>query len=220
LLPATPKLNYWRDRARAEIEAAFKALAAHTWERSTDQERASALIERRADLLAAVDEIPSVGEGTVLTRIHGDFHLGQVLVSSGDVFIIDFEGEPTRTLEERRAKASPLRDVAGLLRSLDYVVATITDRKKVGAASLSNERTEGFLDRFRSMATKAFMKAYLTAAGEDRAVNKQLLNLLLIEKAAYEINYEAASRPGWLPVPLAGLAALAQNIFESPRGRP
>jgi maltose alpha-D-glucosyltransferase / alpha-amylase len=63
------------------------------------------------------------------------------------------------------------------------------------------------------------MKAYLTAV-EDRAVNKQLLNLLLIEKAAYEINYEAASRPAWLPVPLAGLAALTQNIFDSERGGP
>jgi maltose alpha-D-glucosyltransferase/alpha-amylase len=214
------ELAHWRDRARAEIEAAFKALAAQTWERPTDQERSAALMERRADLLAAVDEIPSVGAGALLTRIHGDFHLGQVLVSSGDVYIIDFEGEPARTLEERRAKASPLRDVAGLLRSLDYVVATIKDRKKVGAASLSNERTEGFLDRFRSMATKAFMKAYLTAV-QDRAVNKQLLNMLLIEKAAYEINYEAASRPAWLPVPLAGFATLARNIFfDNGRGSP
>jgi maltose alpha-D-glucosyltransferase/alpha-amylase len=213
------ELAHWRDRARAEIEAAFKALAAQTWERPTDQERSAALMERRADLLAAVDEIPSVGAGALLTRIHGDFHLGQVLVSSGDVYIIDFEGEPARTLEERRAKASPLRDVAGLLRSLDYVVATIKDRKKVGAASLSNERTEGFLDRFRSMATKAFMKAYLTAV-QDRAVNKQFLNMLLIEKAAYEINYEAASRPAWLPVPLAGLAMLARNILDNGRGPP
>jgi maltose alpha-D-glucosyltransferase/alpha-amylase len=213
------ELAHWRDRARAEIEAAFKALAAQTWERPTDQERSAALMERRADLLAAVDEIPSVGAGALLTRIHGDFHLGQVLVSSGDVYIIDFEGEPARTLEERRAKASPLRDVAGLLRSLDYVVATIKDRKKVGAASLSNERTEGFLDRFRSMATKAFMKAYLTAV-QDRAVNKQFLNMLLIEKAAYEINYEAASRPAWLPVPLAGLATLARNILDNGRGPP
>jgi maltose alpha-D-glucosyltransferase/alpha-amylase len=213
------ELAHWRDRARAEIEAAFKALAAQSWERLIDQERAAALMERRANLLTAVDEIPSVGVGAFLTRVHGDFHLGQVLVSSGDVFIIDFEGEPARELEERRSKASPLRDVAGLLRSLDYVVATIKDRKKVGAASLSNDRTEGFLDRFRSMATKAFMKAYLTAV-EDRAVNKQLLNLLLIEKAAYEINYEAASRPAWLPVPLAGLAALTQNIFDSERGGP
>jgi maltose alpha-D-glucosyltransferase/alpha-amylase len=213
------ELTVWRDRARREIEDALKALAAQTWERSTDQERAAGLMERRTELFAAVDTIPTAAGSTNLTRIHGDFHLGQVLVSSGDVFIIDFEGEPARSLEERRAKASPLRDVAGLLRSLDYVAATIKDRKKVGTASLSNERIEGFLERFRSMATKAFMKAYLTAIAQDGALNKQLLNLLLIEKAAYEINYEAASRPAWLPVPLAGLATLAQNILDGPRGR-
>jgi maltose alpha-D-glucosyltransferase / alpha-amylase len=212
------ELAHLRDRARTELEAAFKAIAAQNWGRPTDRERAVALMERRTDLLAAIDEIPGIAAGTTLTRIHGDFHLGQVLVASGDAFIIDFEGEPARSLEERRAKASPLRDVAGLLRSLDYVAATIRDRKKVGAASMSNERTDSFLERFRSTATKAFMKAYLTAAA-DRAMNKQLLNMLLVEKAAYEVNYEAASRPTWLPVPLAGLATLAQSIFDGRRGR-
>ncbi len=102
---------------------------------------------------------------------------------------------------------------------MDYVVATVKDRKKVGAAFLSNERTDNFVERFRSMATKAFMKAYLTAVGEERPINRQLLNLFLIEKAAYEIAYEAGSRPTWLPLPLAGLATLAQSILVVPRGR-
>jgi maltose alpha-D-glucosyltransferase / alpha-amylase len=213
------ELGRWRDRARNEMERAFRAIAGHHWERETDQERARALHERRAVILARIDEIPGIAAGITLSRIHGDFHLGQVLVSTGDAFIIDFEGEPARPLDVRRAKAIPLRDVAGLLRSLDYVAATIRDRKKVGTASLSAELTEAFLERFRSMATKAFMRGYLTALSGGRMVNKQLLNLLLIEKAAYEINYEAASRPTWLPVPLLGLATLAANVVDEARWR-
>ena len=101
------------------------------------------------------------------------------------------------------------------------MAATIKDRKKVGTASLSNERTDSFLERFRSMATKAFMKGYLTRSSATTAGStSSFSSMLLIEKAAYEINYEAASRPTWLPVPLAGFATLAERILEGQRGRP
>jgi maltose alpha-D-glucosyltransferase/alpha-amylase len=209
------ELAHWRDRARAELGAAFKVLASHQWERAEDGERASLLLERRTTLFAAIDELPRIAADAPMTRIHGDFHLGQVLVASGDVYIVDFEGEPGRSLEERRAKASPLRDVAGLLRSFDYVAATIKDRKNVGSASLPSERTDDLLARFLAAATKTFMEAYRKVVGADgSAMNGQILDLLLLEKAAYEINYEAANRPTWLPVPVAGLATLARRVLD------
>ncbi len=215
------ELAHWRDRANSELAAAFDVLVSQKWERPDDQMRAATLLEQRSSLFAALDELPRIGKGTLLSRIHGDFHLGQVLVASGDVHIIDFEGEPARSLQERRAKATPLRDVAGLLRSLDYMEATINDRKNVGSPALSNERSEQFLARFRAAATQAFLKAYRTATGADEmAINDRILNLLILEKAAYEINYEAANRPTWLRVPLAGLAVMAQRVLDTGRAPP
>jgi maltose alpha-D-glucosyltransferase / alpha-amylase len=217
----TADLAHWRARARSELDAACKVLASHTWDRAEDFTRASAVLDRRQSLFAVIDEIPRIAAGTVMSRIHGDFHLGQVLVASGDVHIIDFEGEPTRSLEERRSKSAPLRDVAGLLRSLDYVAANIKDPKNVGSASLLNERTDDFLARFRAATTTAFMEAYRIAVGAgEGAMNEELLGLLLLEKAAYEINYEAANRPAWLAVPLAGFATLAQSVLDVVRRRP
>ena len=161
-------LKVWRDRARALLETAFDTLTSHPWERGEDAERAGGLLQQRAALLAAMDDIPRIAAGTLMTRIHGDFHLGQVLVATGDTYIIDFEGEPGRSLEERRAKASPLRDVAGLVRSLDYVAANLADRKNPRAGPMASDRTQDLLERFRTDATTAFLTSYRKAAGKRR----------------------------------------------------
>jgi maltose alpha-D-glucosyltransferase / alpha-amylase len=155
-----------------------------------------------------------------MTRIHGDFHLGQVLVASGEAYIIDFEGEPSRPLAERRAKSSPLRDAAGLLRSFDYAAATITEGDSVSTAYVPEELRNEFIARFHIGVIRAFMSAYGAAVGGRRdPANRALLDLFLIEKAAYEIGYEAANRPMWLRVPLAGLCRLARRVLHQRQRR-
>jgi len=151
-----------------------------------------------------------------MTRIHGDFHLGQVLVAAGDVFIIDFEGEPATSIAARRAKASPLRDVAGLLRSIDYIAATLIERKGVGAMPVDETRRNELIAQFRRRASAAFLRGYWqTSPLRNTAPTRALLDLFLMEKAAYEICYEAANRPTWIGVPLAGITRMAPRLLES-----
>jgi maltose alpha-D-glucosyltransferase/alpha-amylase len=109
------------------------------------------LLSRRASVTTAVRALAKSGAESLITRIHGDFHLGQVLVASGDAFIIDFEGEPAASIAERRAKTSPLRDVAGLLRSIDYAGATLIDRRAVGVALVDEAQRDQVISQFRSI---------------------------------------------------------------------
>jgi maltose alpha-D-glucosyltransferase/alpha-amylase len=149
-----------------------------------------------------------------MTRVHGDFHLGQILVASGDAYIIDFEGEPGRPLSERRAKMSPLVDVAGLMRSLDYAVATTLDPKTPTSAPLPEQTRAKFVKRLRDGAQEAFLDAYRAGAGELPGLdNIDLLNFFMLEKAAYELIYEASNRPAWLTIPLHGLQRLTARIL-------
>jgi len=120
---------------------------------------------RRDALLASVRTLGHAG-GAIKTRIHGDFHLGQVLVSSGDAFIVDFEGEPLATPEERRMKSSPLRDVAGLLRSLHYAAATVGAREDARLAPSLREARDRLLEKFLVAARTAFLAAYQGTPGE------------------------------------------------------
>ena len=179
---------------------------------------AAALADRRAALLDAVDRLAAAAPGALKTRIHGDFHLGQVLVSSGDAYIIDFEGEPARPLAERRAKTSPLRDVAGLLRSFEYAAAAA---RIEGPAQADGRGRPAILDRFAEDAGNAFLAAYRAghAASEHSWVGEEsetaLLDLFLMEKAAYEICYEAANRPAWLGIPLRRLARITDRTIAA-----
>jgi maltose alpha-D-glucosyltransferase/alpha-amylase len=204
----------WLERATALLDNAIRSLERQTdWPDEAIAARAKFVHSQHAGMTRALMKLAEAGIGSPKTRIHGDFHLGQVLVASGDVFIIDFEGEPGQPVDARRAKSSPLRDVAGLLRSFDYAAATTLDPKNVIAARLSGEDREAFLTTLRRGAQKAFIDAYFPSTGE--ALNTNLLDFFLIEKAAYELGYEAANRPAWLPIPVNGLYRLAERILRT-----
>ena len=179
---------------------------------------AAEIVDEAEALAALTTRLAHQGLGALNTRVHGDFHLGQVLVVQGDAYIIDFEGEPARTMEQRRAKSSPLRDVAGLLRSFDYAAAqAVLGRSAVSAQA--DERRQTVLADFNTRASAQFMAAYQSVldSATPRWVSPEaqgaLLDLFLLEKAAYEIRYEAANRPSWLGIPLAGLHRIATRLL-------
>ena len=143
-------------------------------------------------------------------RHHGDFHLGQMLIVKDDIFIIDFEGEPRRPHSERRRKGPAARDVAGLIRSIDYSATAALDRAlKISPGEQG--KLAGALAEWRDRATAAFLAAYREAMTNrqlwpaDRRAAERMLNFFLIDKAFYEIEYELAHRPDWLRVPLTGM---------------
>jgi maltose alpha-D-glucosyltransferase/alpha-amylase len=175
-------------------------------------------IGRAKELGYAARRLARSAAGQALqTRVHGDFHLGQVLVTPGDATLIDFEGEPAKTMEQRRAKSSPLRDVAGMLRSFDYAAASAAAARVPGSEQAA-ERQSSLVEKFRRAAGLAFLDSYrdvLRAAPRpwvQPQVEGALLDLFLLEKAAYEIRYEAANRPAWIGIPLAGIARVARHL--------
>jgi maltose alpha-D-glucosyltransferase/alpha-amylase len=207
----------WSKSVQARLDEAFEALSAQRGAmRTEDRELADGLIAVRKSLKAAADQLARRGVGSLRMRIHGDLHLGQVLVAQGDAYIIDFEGEPARPLAERRGKYSPLRDVAGMLRSFDYAAAMAVGPDEVSEAAEAQKHA--LIDRFADVSSKAFLDAYGAAAAAvphrwaDAKAESALVELFTLEKAAYEIAYEASNRPAWLPVPLKGLAAIAQRL--------
>jgi trehalose synthase-fused probable maltokinase len=143
-------------------------------------------------------------ERAVKTRHHGDYHLGQVLErDDGSFVIIDFEGEPSRPLAQRREKRSPLRDVAGMLRSLDYA-RTAALRSGDASDRVRASRANGWY----TSAREAFLDAYLPGARKLLPTEvAPALDALELEKAAYEVLYELNNRPDWLPIPLAAFSA-------------
>jgi maltose alpha-D-glucosyltransferase/alpha-amylase len=143
-------------------------------------------------------------------RHHGDFHLGQMLIVKDDIFIIDFEGEPRRPLAERRRKAPAARDVAGLIRSIDYS-ATAALERALKVAPDEQGKLGAALAEWRDRAAAAFLDTYHEIMTNQRLwpahphAAEQMLNFFLLEKAFYEIEYELAHRPEWLRVPLTGV---------------
>ena len=155
------------------------------------------VLDREADLLARVDAIRDVPHPGAQIRVHGDYHLGQTLVADGDVFILDFEGEPARPIAERRAKSSPLRDVAGMLRSFGYA-ANASGR----GPAWERDVAAAFLDGYRAATRHTDCLPPFDGSFET------MLEAFVVEKALYELGYELNNRPDWVGLPLDALARL------------
>jgi maltokinase len=150
---------------------------------------------------AAYDEVARIREPVMLQRIHGDYHLGQVMLSEHGWVALDFEGEPAAPLAERRALAPPLRDVAGMLRSFDYAAR----HQLVGHPERQNLAATA--TAWVTRCEREFCAGYAAGGGADPKDQAALLRALTLEKAVYEVIYEYRHRPGWLSIPLDYVAA-------------
>jgi len=178
---------------------------------------AQRLLDNREAVLSYIESGRRAAYGGLKIRHHGDFHLGQVLIAKDDAYILDFEGEPRRSLEERRSKAPPARDVAGFLRSIDYAASAAIDR----SPDLTAEERTNLDHRIRDWARdmrEAYWESYReTLNGDsllwpaDEAETHALLDLFLLEKALYEIEYELTNRPSWSHIPLEGTLRILEQ---------
>lgn len=181
----------------------------------TDDVRADAeaLLAARSRLVELASDVPTDLANAVKIRCHGDYHLGQLLRTDGDFLILDFEGEPGLPVKERRAKHSPLRDVASMLRSVDYVVESALE-KVAKVHHSSPEQFEPWAMVWKTWMSAEFLKAYRKVASDllptDETTARQLLDLLILEKALFELRYELDYRPDWLRLPLRGVLSLCR----------
>lgn len=193
-MPTEPADQARRDAAVATMHARLDAAA-----------REAPTIEPHVDAVRAVYQRAAEAPWPDLQRIHGDLHLGQVLAAPeprGWVFL-DFEGEPLRPLAERTLPDVPLRDVAGMLRSFDYVAGSLAhDAEFVDAGVWAQAARDAFLDGYRR------------GTGEDLAAHHALLDAFELDKAVYEVVYETRNRPDWAGIPLAAVARLAARSAD------
>jgi maltose alpha-D-glucosyltransferase/alpha-amylase len=209
-----------------EVRATLRALRAR---RATLPDGLGAIIGDtvEARLLARLDLLRRRRIGTVRTRTHSDYHLGQVLWNGRDFVVIDFEGEPARSVGQRRLKRSPLRDVAGMLRSFDYAAHVgLRQGVEVGLVAdlaTANNRLGEWARLWTAWVCRRFLDGYLGAiAGHplipsEPADLRLLLDLFLMEKACYEVRWELDIRPDWMGIPLHALVDLV-STFPSPTG--
>ncbi len=175
-----------------------------------DRELVDALVSREADLHGVLRELTTADISARRIRTHGDFHLGQVLFTGRDFVVIDFEGEPARSISQRRLKRSPLRDVAGMLRSFHY--ASVFGLQLGGVIRPEDVTTlEPWRRLWHDWVTAAYLQTYQSIVGNadflpgSREGREALLRAFLLEKAIYELRYELNNRPSWVRVPVDGL---------------
>ena len=200
------------------VRTAFQSLSRNLRKLPEDvRAEAQEVLGMKEAILTALKRIYSNKLEADKIRIHGDYHLGQVLFTGKDVIILDFEGEPARSYSERRLKRSPLRDVAGMIRSYHYAA--------YGSLFLNHETTEDDLHRLIPFAEQwyhymsgFFTQAYIEAVGDSPFIPKEkkdfdmMLQTYLLEKAIYELNYELNNRPDWVIIPLRGIRSIMDSL--------
>ncbi|MFA6264898.1 MAG: maltose alpha-D-glucosyltransferase [Pseudolabrys sp.] len=215
LEPITPDdAAAWTDDLTARTRALLDLIRASVSSLPEGVRRvASHLLDSRDAILGYIESGRSADYHGQKIRHHGDFHLGQILIAKDDAYILDFEGEPRRALHDRRHKAPPARDVAGLIRSIDYAVSAAMNN----AADLSEEDRSVLMPLMRGWGdrmTDAFWTSYRETLGDsalwpgDAEQARKLLDLFLLEKALYEIEYELTNRPAWSNIPLEATARI------------
>jgi trehalose synthase-fused probable maltokinase len=171
-----------------------------------DDERLAPIVGRAQDIRERLSQLSQIGVSGRLIRTHGDYHLGQVMLTERGWVVLDFEGEPARPLPERRQKRSPLRDVAGMLRSFAYVAS---GAELLGAGKPPPEGWE-------QQAREAFLEGYFRAVEPSllppgQGAVEKLLSVFEMEKAVYELQYELNNRPDWVSIPVASIARLLES---------
>jgi maltose alpha-D-glucosyltransferase/alpha-amylase len=198
------------------VRSAFENLNKST-KKIQEKERAVAmeLLEHEQEILSVLKRIYHKKVEAMKIRIHGDFHLGQALFTGKDFVLLDFEGEPARSYSERRLKRSPLRDVAGMLRSLHYAgYASLIRNDRIAA---DKEKLWSFAEHWYHYMSRVYVHSYLDTVNGSNFIPKDpndlnmLLETYILEKAIYELNYELNNRPDWIGIPLRGI----QTILES-----
>jgi len=210
-------IDAYRQRAIDETRNALGMLKSSLEQVPTaDRDRAGAVLAQGNQVLTRIDALSTLAPQGLKTRIHGDYHLGQVLVKRNDFFIIDFEGEPGNSFEQRCAKHSPLRDVAGMLRSFSYVHHSAL--RKVAHNEAEAARLAPLARAWETEVRAAFLAAYDAAARDAKIYGSEalqagngLLGLFELEKALYELRYELGNRPGWAGIPLQGILDLGAS---------
>jgi len=166
------------------------------------------ILGRGEEIRDRLQSMSHVGVGGRLIRHHGDYHLGQTMLRDAGWIILDFEGEPARSLLERRRKRSPLRDVAGMLRSFAYAASAAELLRGVPApAGWEDEARSAFLDAYMETVEPTLLPA-------GRPATDKLLAIFELEKAVYELRYELNNRPDWVPIPVAGIARLLEDTDD------
>ena len=178
---------------------------------------ADRLLGMEARIFDRLEATAGQGLETIKSRLHGDYHLGQVLVAGNDFQIIDFEGEPARPLAERRKKHSPLRDVAGMLRSFDYAARSAVRNLSAERAD-QTDTLESLVREWERRTRDAFLAGYAEGTRDpsprEPGQMRSLIELFTLEKALYEVRYELDNRPDWVGIPMRGIL----DLLEEPEG--
>ena len=207
----------WRKAFMTQADAVFRDLRGWSANAATTDaatvEQVRQLLDLAPRLQERVERLTPDRLHAMKTRYHGDLHLGQVLIKQNDVVIIDFEGEPRRTMPERRRKNSALKDVAGIIRSFDYAAAaagrTVAELPAVQLADFQK-----FCADWRELVIKHFLERYRETIADcpvwpaDDTAARELLEFFILDKALYEVGYELANRPNWLGIPVKALVDL------------